>query len=83
VAGVIKVDALVAEIAASMHEQSTALGQVNTAINQMDQITQQNAAMVEESAAASHALNSESADLAQMVAHFRIDPVLAGGRIAA
>ncbi len=62
----------VAEIAASAHEQSTALSQVNDAVNQMDQVTQQNAAMVEQQTAASHSLATESAELNRLVAKFRV-----------
>ena len=53
---VAEIDGLVSEIAASAQEQATGLAQVNTAVNQMDQVTQQNAAMVEQSTAASHSL---------------------------
>jgi methyl-accepting chemotaxis protein len=63
---------LVGEIAASAQEQSTALGEVNVAINQMDQVTQQNAAMVEQSTAASHSLAGEADQLARLVAKFRL-----------
>ena len=59
-------------LAASAHEQATGLGQVNTAVNQMDQVTQQNAAMVEQSTAASHALSQEAEVLAGSVSRFRI-----------
>ena len=64
---------LVTEIVASAREQATALSEVNTAINQMDQVTQQNAAMVEETTAASHNLAREAEGLAGMVARFRLD----------
>ena len=67
-----EISGLVAEISASAQEQSTALTEVNTAINQMDQTTQQNAAMVEESTAASHALTHEAEILTQFVAKFEI-----------
>ncbi len=50
---VAEIDTLVTEIAASAQEQATGLHQVNSAINEMDQVTQQNAAMVEQSTAAS------------------------------
>jgi methyl-accepting chemotaxis protein len=50
----------VADIAASAQEQATGLQQVNAAVNQMDQVTQQNAAMVEQATAASHGLAQES-----------------------
>jgi methyl-accepting chemotaxis protein len=66
------VNSLVGEIAASAREQSTALVEVNTAINQMDQVTQQNAAMVEETTAATMALKNEASELARMVGRFRI-----------
>ena len=58
------------EIAASAQEQATGLQQVNAAVNQMDQVTQQNAAMVEESTAASHALASEAENLAKLMGQF-------------
>jgi methyl-accepting chemotaxis protein len=63
---------LVTEIAASAQEQATGLTQVNAAVNQMDQVTQQNAAMVEESTAASHGLAGEAAELARLVGQFSI-----------
>ncbi len=67
---VAEVDGLIIEIAGSAQEQSTALAQVNSAINQMDQVTQQNAAMVEQATAASASLRSEASQLAQMVQRF-------------
>jgi len=73
VSKVSEIDALVSEIAASSQEQAIGLGQVNTAVNQMDQIVQQNAAMVEESTAASHALRSEATGLVEMVSRFRVN----------
>jgi len=72
VAQVAEINVVVAEIAASAHEQSAGLAQVNTAINQMDQVTQQNAAMVEESTAASHSLLHEANDLARLLARFKV-----------
>ncbi|NEX93604.1 globin-coupled sensor protein, partial [Caulobacter sp. 17J65-9] len=76
---VAEIDALVGEIAASAHEQATGLQQVNTAVNQMDQVTQQNAAMVEESTAASHNLAQEAESLAGSVGRFRIGERAARG----
>jgi methyl-accepting chemotaxis protein len=67
-----EISGIVEEIAASSKEQASGLGQVNTAVNQMDQVTQQNAAMVEESTAASHALAKEATELAQLMNQFRI-----------
>jgi methyl-accepting chemotaxis protein len=63
-------DALVSEISASAQEQATGLQQVNTAVNQMDQVTQQNAAMVEETTAAAANLKTEAAQLAALVDRF-------------
>jgi methyl-accepting chemotaxis protein len=59
-------------IATSAREQSSGLSEVNTAINQMDQVTQQNAAMVEESNAASMTLAAESEKLRELIAHFKL-----------
>ncbi|MFN7092298.1 MAG: methyl-accepting chemotaxis protein [Allorhizobium sp.] len=62
-------------IALSAKEQATGLSEVNHAVNSMDQTTQQNAAMVEESNAASAALASEAAKLRELISHFSIDGV--------
>src|SRR6202007_341622 len=72
VAQVAEINLVVAEIAASAQEQSTGLAQVNTAITQMDQVPQQNAAMVEESTAASHSLQHEADDLARLLGRFQL-----------
>jgi methyl-accepting chemotaxis protein len=72
VSKVAQIDGLVSEISASAQEQSTGLHQVNIAINQMDQVTQQNAAMVEETTAATHALKSQTADLVELVSGFTL-----------
>ncbi|MFN3521768.1 MAG: methyl-accepting chemotaxis protein [Phenylobacterium sp.] len=69
---VAEIDALVAEITASAQEQASGLAEVNTAVNQMDQVTQQNAAMVEETSAAAHGLNTEADSLSSSVARFSI-----------
>ena len=69
---VTEISELVAEIANSAKEQSVGLSGINNAVNQLDQVTQQNAAMVEESTAASHALAEEASALATSVAHFEI-----------
>jgi methyl-accepting chemotaxis protein len=69
---VANVDRLVAEIAASAKEQAGSLNEVNIAVSQMDQLTQQNAAMVEQATAATHSLRGETDELALLVARFRI-----------
>ncbi|MHB0953015.1 MAG: methyl-accepting chemotaxis protein [Allorhizobium sp.] len=60
-------------IATSAKEQSLGLAEVNTAVNSMDQTTQQNAAMVEQSTAASSSLAMEAAKLRDLVAQFKLD----------
>ncbi len=68
-----EINALVGEIATSAREQAMGLTEVNSAVNQMDQVTQQNAAMVEEATAASHALGTEAARLAELVGLFQLE----------
>jgi methyl-accepting chemotaxis protein len=72
---VAEINAVVLEIAASAKEQATGLAEVNTAVNQMDQVTQQNAAMVEQSTAASHSLAQEAEDLGRLVARFDVGAI--------
>ncbi|MEM9710452.1 MAG: methyl-accepting chemotaxis protein [Pseudomonadota bacterium] len=60
----------VGSITASTAEQSSALTEINSAMNQLDQVTQQNAAMFEETTAASHALSSEANNLATTMSRF-------------
>jgi methyl-accepting chemotaxis protein len=67
---VAEIDTLISEIAKSSQEQATGLNQVNAAVNQMDQVTQQNAAMVEQATAAATNLKSESSALAGLVSRF-------------
>ncbi|OYW30403.1 MAG: globin-coupled sensor protein [Caulobacter sp. 12-67-6] len=64
------IDGLINEIAASANEQASALSQVNTAVNQLDQVTQRNAAMVQQSSESTQALRVEAADLANRVGAF-------------
>ena len=72
VAQVRRVTDLVGEITASSTEQSRGIEQVGQAMTQLDQATQQNAALVEESAAAAESLKSQAARLAEAVAVFRL-----------
>ncbi|MEM5473481.1 methyl-accepting chemotaxis protein [Hoeflea sp. AS60] len=60
-------------IARASEEQSTALSEINTAVNHMDQMTQQNAAMVEETSASSHVLAGEARQLEDQLARFRLE----------
>jgi len=67
-----RVNDLIGEISAASLEQSTGIGQIGDAVNQLDQVTQQNAALVEESAAAAESLKVQAAQLAQVVSVFRL-----------
>ncbi len=67
-----EIDGIVGEITSSAEEQARGLGEVNAAVNQMDQVTQQNAAMVEEATAASHELAKETSELGRLVGQFNI-----------
>ncbi|WP_175807767.1 methyl-accepting chemotaxis protein [Burkholderia cenocepacia] len=69
-----QVSDIVAEIAAASREQSQGIGQVNLAIEQMDQVTQQNAALVEQAAAAAHSLEEQAGRLQAAMATFKLAP---------
>jgi methyl-accepting chemotaxis protein len=60
------------EIASSSREQATGIEQVNKAITTMDEVTQQNAALVEEASAAAQALSDQAANLTQMISRYRL-----------
>ena len=64
---------IMGEISNASAEQATGVRQVGEAITQMDQVTQQNAALVEQMAAASGSLNSQATDLVQAVSTFKLD----------
>jgi methyl-accepting chemotaxis protein len=73
IVGAIKrVNDIMAEIAAASSEQSTGLDEINKAVTQMDEMTQQNAALVEEAAAAAESLMSQAEQLATNVARFNL-----------
>ena len=67
---IVNINGHMESIATSAREQSTGLAEVNTAVNQMDQVTQQNAAMVEESSAAAGSLANEANSLGQLIEQF-------------
>jgi methyl-accepting chemotaxis protein len=79
VQGIDRVSAIMNDIVASSREQATGIGQVNQAITQMDSSTQQNAALVEESAAATRSMQEQASQLAQVVALFQVDGAPAAG----
>jgi len=72
VGSVQRVSDIIGEITAASAEQSDGIGQVNTAVTQLDQMTQQNAALVEESAAAAESLRDQAQRLSSVVATFRL-----------
>ena len=82
VTSVQRVSDIIGEITAASSEQSDGIGQINGAVNQLDQMTQQNAALVEESAAAAQSLKEQAGRLAQVVDTFQLaetaDPIAAG-----
>jgi methyl-accepting chemotaxis protein len=73
VANAQRVADIIGEITAASGEQAGGIGQVNTAVNHLDQMTQQNAALVEEGAAAAESLKDQASRLAHVVQTFRID----------
>jgi methyl-accepting chemotaxis protein len=70
-----RVGAMLEQITAAASEQSQGIGQVNVAITQLDQMTQQNAALVEESAAAAESLQEQAGRLSQAVQVFQLGQV--------
>jgi len=72
VQSITRVTDIMSEIAAASSEQSMGIEQVNTAIVQMDEVTQQNAALVEEAAAAASAMQEQAATLAEVVSIFKL-----------
>ncbi|TBR37227.1 MULTISPECIES: methyl-accepting chemotaxis protein [Dyella] len=76
--GVKRVTDIVAEIAAASQEQSGGIDQVNRAVMQMDEVTQQNAALVEEAAAAARAMQEQAGVLQRQVGYFRLDDLPVG-----
>jgi len=72
VSSIARVADIVREISAASHEQSAGVSQVGEAVTHMDQVTQQNAALVEEMAAAASSLKSQAQELVQAVAAFKL-----------
>ena len=68
-----RVNDIMSEIAAASSEQATGIQEVNNAVVQMDEMTQQNAALVEEAAAAADSMRQQSGQLAQRVAVFKVE----------
>jgi methyl-accepting chemotaxis protein len=75
-----KVSDIVAEIAAASREQSSGIEQVNKAVMQMDEMTQQNAALVEQATAASQSMADQARDLTKMMERFQVGDSGSSGR---
>ena len=73
VASVERVSGIIGAITSTASEQSDGIGRINVAVNQLDEMTQRNASMVEQSAAAAEALKEQAGALSQLVATFRLD----------
>ena len=73
VASVRRVTDIISEIAAASHEQTSGIEQINQAISQMDNVTQQNAALVEEAAAAAGSMQEQAGNLSQVVSVFKME----------
>ena len=73
VSGVKKVSDIISEIASASQEQSIGIQEVSTSVGSMDQLTQQNAALVEEAAAASESLGDQADELSSLIDFFKTD----------
>ncbi|PWC52903.1 methyl-accepting chemotaxis protein [Azospirillum sp. TSO22-1] len=73
VSGVQGVASLIAEMASASSEQASALDEINAAVAQMDEMTQKNAALVEETTAAAQAMAGQAGDLKALVGFFKLD----------
>jgi len=76
-----RVTDIMGEIAAASAEQTAGIGQINQAVAQMDKTTQQNAALVEEAAAAAQSMQDQAGNLSQIVNVFRMDAAASPGRL--
>jgi len=77
-----RVTDLIGEISSASLQQASGIGQIGDAVTQLDQVTQQNAALVEESAAASDSLKQQASRLAELVAVFKYKEAAADKAIA-
>lgn len=68
-----QISKLISDIANGAVEQSTGLGEINTGVSQLDQVTQQNAAMVEQATAAGHLLHADAKKLSELMERFQLD----------
>ncbi len=80
VSGVTEMTSLVAEISSASNEQAQGISEINNGLCQIDQVTQQNTANAEESAAASEELSGQARQLHQMLSRFRLKATCHGGQ---
>ena len=73
-----RVGDIIGEITAAASEQAGGIGEVNASVGEIDRMTQQNAALVEESAAAAESLREQAARLSQVVQQFRLAESMGG-----
>ena len=78
-----QISGLIGEISQSSQEQSTALTEINTGMSQLDQVTQSNAAMVEENTAAAHMMRSDAEKLTKYVGHFQTQDIAKTAQVQA
>jgi len=79
VASVRRVSDIIGEIAEASHEQTQGIEQINDAVSKMDEVTQQNAALVEEAAAAAQSMHDQAGSLTDVVGIFKIQQQVASG----
>jgi methyl-accepting chemotaxis protein len=77
-----RINDIVQAISTAANEQATGIGEINIAVSKMDQMTQQNAAMVEETSAASHTLAQDAKNLSGLIGQFQLDKGAAPIRLA-
>ena len=82
VASVQRVTGILREISLASAEQTTGISQINEAIIQMDDVTQQNAALVEQAAAAAQSMREQASHLSEVVGVFRLDEAPRAPRLA-
>ncbi|MCB1646996.1 MAG: PAS domain-containing protein [Pseudomonadales bacterium] len=80
---VIEVSTMIADITSAAQEQTSGIEQVNTAVSQMDEMTQQNAALVEEATAASQAVAEQATNMAKLMEFFRTSSSMSAGGMMA
>ncbi len=73
-----EISRLISDIANGAVEQATGLGEINTGVSQLDNVTQQNAAMVEQATTAGHMLHTDATKLSALMARFELDRHTAG-----